>query len=109
MIVSDRQPPRNLGAVARPAIPNQRSFDALYSIFLLTVSLWALLLRPPARGRSRIGGGGRSRARSPAMANRTDRQREHRLAGGAGGSGLGADQQIRRGLSRPPLLRRVQV
>ena len=45
---------------------------------------------------------------TPTIADRADRQREHRLAGGARSAGLGTDQQIRRRLSRPPLLRRLR-
>ena len=41
--------------------------------------------------------------------DRADRVGEHRLARGARGAGLGADQQIRRGLSRPALLRRLRI
>ena len=40
--------------------------------------------------------------------DRADRVGEHRLQGGAGGAGLGADQQVRRGLSGPALLRRLR-
>ena len=40
------------------------------------------------------------RARPPALEDRADRQRELRLRGGAGGPGLVADQQVRRGPAR---------
>ncbi len=50
----------------------------------------------------------RARAGAPAGRHRADRQREHRLRRGDGGAGLGADQQIRRGLPGPPLLRRLR-
>ena len=49
------------------------------------------------------------RAAPPAGPDRADRVGEHRLARGAGGAGLGAHQQIRRGLSGPALLRRLRV
>ena len=48
-------------------------------------------------------------ARSPARRDRADRLGEHRQPRGARGAGLGADQQIRRGLSGPALLRRLPV
>ena len=60
------------------------------------------------RGRSGDRCGAEGRAASPARADRADRLGEHRLARRAGGGGLGADQQIRRGLSRPALLRRLR-
>ena len=41
--------------------------------------------------------------------DRADRLREHRLARRARGAGLGADQQVRRGLSGQALLRRLRV
>ena len=76
----------------------------------------AVAARPPASfrsspGRRRSGGrrGDRRRASPPAVADRADRQREHRLARGARGARLGADQQICRGLSRAALLRRLRV
>ena len=47
--------------------------------------------------------------RSPARRDRADRVGEHRQPRGARGAGLGADQQIRRGLSGPALLRRLPV
>ena len=56
--------------------------------------------RPPRRGRSRDRRGARRRARPPAEHARDDRLRELRAAGGARGGRLGADQQVRRGLSR---------
>ena len=49
------------------------------------------------------------RTRPPARRDRADRLGEHRLARGARGAGLGAHQQICRGLSRPALLRRLPV
>ena len=48
-------------------------------------------------------------ARAPAEPDRADRVGEHRQPGGARRPGLGADQQVRRGLSRPALLRRLRV
>ena len=51
----------------------------------------------------------RSELAPPAGRHRTDRVGEHRLRRRAGSAGLGADQQIRRGLSRPPLLRRLRL
>ena len=52
----------------------------------------------------------RSAASSAASArDRADRLGEHRLRGGARGAGLGADQQVRRGLSGQALLRRLRV
>ena len=47
-------------------------------------------------------------ARAPARADRADRVGELHVAGGARGGRLGADEQVRRGLSRPPLLRRLR-
>ena len=44
-----------------------------------------------------------------ARPDRTDRLGEHRLARRAGGAGLGADQQICRGLSGAALLRRLRM
>ena len=49
-----------------------------------------------------------ARAEAPAGPDRADRLGEHRLARGAGGAGLGADQQVRRGLSGQALLRRLR-
>ena len=49
------------------------------------------------------------RARPPARRDRADRLGEHRQPRGARGAGLGADQQIRRGLSGQALLRRLPV
>ena len=49
------------------------------------------------------------RASPPAVADRADRQREHRLARGARGARLGPDEQICRRLSRTALLRRLRV
>ena len=62
-------------------------------------------------GRRRSGGRRRDRGRAspPAVADRADRQREHRLARGARGARLGPDEQICRGLSRTALLRRLRV
>ena len=51
----------------------------------------------------------RLRARPPARRDRADRVGEHRQPRGAGGAGLGADQQIRRRLAGPALLRRLPV
>ena len=45
----------------------------------------------------------------PAGRNRTHRQREHRLRRGARSPRQRPDEQIRRGLSRPPLLRRLRT
>ena len=45
-------------------------------------------------------GRGPGRARPRAARDRADRQREHRQPGRARGAGLGADQQVRRRLSR---------
>ncbi len=50
----------------------------------------------------------RRRAAPPAGHPGDDRLGELRPAGGARGGRLGADQQVRRGLSRPPLLRRLR-
>ena len=49
------------------------------------------------------------RAEPPARQDRADRLREHRLQGGAGSPGLGADQQICRRLSRQALLWRLRI
>ena len=49
------------------------------------------------------------RARAPARRARADRLGELRLAGRAGGAGLGAHQQVRRGLPGQALLRRLRV
>ena len=68
-----------------------------------------VLLRRPRRRRSRDRARHRAGARPPARRDRADRLREHRLQGGAGGAGLGDDQQIRRRLSGPALLRRLPV
>ena len=51
----------------------------------------------------------RAGARPPARRDRADRLGKHRLQGGARGAGLGDDQQIRRRLSGPALLRRLPV
>ena len=51
----------------------------------------------------------RGRARPPAGRDRADRLGEHRLPRRAGGAGLGDDQQVRGGLSGPPLLRRLRL
>ena len=65
----------------------------------------AALAEVGPRGRGR----GRGRARPRAARDRADRQREHRQPGRARGAGLGAHQQVRRGLSRQALLRRLRV
>jgi hypothetical protein len=44
-----------------------------------------------------------------ARRDRADRLREHRQPGGDGGAGLGDDEQVRRGLSGPALLRRLPI
>ena len=48
------------------------------------------------------------RGAAPGALARADRVRELRLRGGARGRGLGAHQQVRRGLPGPPLLRRLR-
>ena len=48
-------------------------------------------------------------ARPPARRDRADRLGEHRLPRRARSAGLGDDQQVRRGLSGPALLRRLPV
>ena len=63
----------------------------------------------PGSGRS---GGLRQhpgRTEPPARQDRADRLREHRLQGGAGSPGLGADQQVCRRLSRQALLWRLRI
>ena len=68
------------------------------------------LLQPSAcRGRSRDRRGARTRARPPAAHAGDDRLGELRPGRGAGVPGLGADQQVRRGVPRPALLRRLRV
>ena len=64
--------------------------------------------RAPGRGRSRDRRGPRRRAAAPAAHAGDDRLGELRAAGGARRGRLGADQQVRRGLPRPPLLRRLR-
>ena len=66
--------------------------------------------------RDRLGGGRRRdrrphrpRACAPARPARADRIRELHLAGGARGGRVGAHQQVRRGIPRTALLRRVRV
>ena len=49
-----------------------------------------------------------ARARPPARPDRADRLRELHLAGDPRGRRLGADEQVRGGLPRPPLLRRLR-
>ena len=71
--------------------------------------LQLVLLRLARGRRPRNRARGRARTRSAARRNRADRLGKHRLARRAGGAGFGADQQIRRGLSRPALLRRLPV
>ena len=61
------------------------------------------------RRRSRDRPRDRAGARPAARRDRADRLGEHRLQGGARGAGLGDDQQIRRRLSGPALLRRLPV
>ena len=58
-----------------------------------------------SRGRPRH----RRRGGAAAARRRADPVGELHLPGGAGGARHGADQQVRRGLSRPPLLRRAGV
>ena len=55
-----------------------------------------------------IAGRPRRRAAPPAAHPGDDRLGELRAAGGARSGRLGADQQVRRGLPRPPLLRRLR-
>ena len=70
----------------------------------------ARLLRAPARrGRPRGRRGHRPRARAPAAHAGDDRLRELRAAGGARVPGQRAHEQVRRGLSRQALLRRLRV
>ena len=64
--------------------------------------------RPAGRGRSRDRRRARGRAAAPAADAGDDRLGELRAAGGARRGRLGADQQVRRGLPRPPLLRRLR-
>ncbi len=68
-----------------------------------------LLFRAPGGDRPRTRRRHRRRTAPPAGRHRADRQREPGLRRGAGGAGIGPDQQIRRGLSRPPLLRRLRL
>jgi hypothetical protein len=51
----------------------------------------------------------REGGRAPGGGARADRERELRLPGGARGAGLGAHQQVRRGLPGQALLRRLPV
>ena len=68
-----------------------------------------LLLGTPGRKRSRARRHGRPRAETAAGRDRADRVREHGIARGAGGGRQRAHQQVRGGLSRQPLLRRLPV
>ena len=68
-----------------------------------------LFRRLPGRVRSRNRPRRRAGAGPPAQGNRADRLGKHRFARRAGGAGLGADQQICRGLSGQALLRRLPV
>ena len=65
----------------------------------------------PVARRDRPRGPRRDRARDhpPAADARDDRQRERRPPGGPGRPGLGAHQQVRRGLPGPALLRRLRA
>ena len=65
--------------------------------------------RPAGRGGPRDRGGPAARARAPAAHARDDRVGELRPPGGARLPGQRAHQQVRRGLSRPALLRRLRV
>ena len=67
------------------------------------------VLAKPGRERSRAVRLRAARARPPEERDRADRLREHRLARRARGHGQRAHQQVRRGLSRQPLLRRLPV
>ena len=68
------------------------------------------LLQPAARrGRSRDRRRARARARAPAAHAGDDRVGELRAAGRPRVPGLRADEQVRRGLSRQALLRRLRV
>ena len=69
----------------------------------------ALLLGDADRQRSRARRHGRPRAETPAGRDRADRVGEHGVARRAGGSRQRTHQQVRRGLSRQPLLRRLPV
>ena len=75
----------------------------------MTESPLPMFTAQPRRGRSGDRRGRQGRAAPPARADRADRLGEHRLARRARGAGLGADQQVCRGLSRPALLRRLRV
>ena len=71
------------------------------------------LIRPPAcrrarRGRSRRRGAAPRGARAAARADRADRLRELHVALDPRGGRLGADEQVRRGVSRQALLRRLR-
>ena len=64
--------------------------------------------RRPCRGRPCGRRPARARARPPARPDRADRQRELHVALRARGGLLDADEQVRRGLSRQALLRRLR-
>ena len=63
----------------------------------------------PVRSRPRGRRGRRRRTEPPAVHPGDDRLRELRPGGRARGAGFGADQQVRRGLPGPPLLRRLRA
>ena len=69
----------------------------------------AFLLCLPGRDRSRTRRRDRERVQPPTGWDRADRVRKHCFRRRAGSPRVGADQQIRRGLSRPPLLRRLRL
>ena len=68
-----------------------------------------LLHKASRRGRSGDRRGAQGRGRSAGASPRDDRLRELRSAGGPRLPGLGAHEQVRRGLSRQALLRRLRV
>ena len=68
-----------------------------------------VLLRAPRRDRPGDRARDRTGNRPPARRDRAHRLGKHRVPRGARGAGLGDDQQIRGGLSRPALLRRLPV
>ncbi|CAA9238599.1 MAG: Serine hydroxymethyltransferase, partial [uncultured Acetobacteraceae bacterium] len=68
-----------------------------------------LLRRFPGRSRPGHRRLHRPRAGPATRRDRADRVREHRVPRRAGGAGLRADEQVRRGLPRPALLRRLRI
>ena len=89
-------------------VNSRRPMSTIPPMAVTALSLEQLRTAASRRRRSRRRRAARPRARAPAGRDRADRVRELHVAVGARGRRLDADEQVLRGLSRPPLLRRLR-